>query len=195
VVEAFHQAFGDRSDASVGLVIKTLDAGPHAAILKTLRKAIGGDRRIHLLEGTVARAEMNGLLAVADVFVSLHRSEGFGLGLAEAMLLGKPVVGTAYSGNADFLDDATGYPVPYRLVSVKAGDYPEHDGQVWAEPDVAVAAKRMAAIVSDPDAARRVAAAGQAFIKTHHSLAAVGKLMRDRLATLGVLDVPVRRGH
>jgi glycosyltransferase involved in cell wall biosynthesis len=57
---------------------------------------------------------MNGLLAAADVFVSLHRSEGFGLGLAEAMLLGKPVVGTAYSGNADFLDDTTGYPVPCR---------------------------------------------------------------------------------
>jgi glycosyltransferase involved in cell wall biosynthesis len=193
VVEAFHQAFGDRSNTRVGLVIKTLDAGPHAAILKTLRKAIGGDRRINLIEGTVRRAEMNGLLAAADAFVSLHRSEGFGLGLAEAMLLGKPVIGTAYSGNADFLDEATGYPVPYRLVPVKAGDYPEHDGQVWAEPDVAVAATRMAAIVSDPDAARRIAAAGQAFIKTHHSLAAIGKLMRDRLAALGVLDAPARR--
>jgi glycosyltransferase involved in cell wall biosynthesis len=193
VVETFHQAFGDRSNTRVGLVIKTLDAGPDAAILKTLRKAIGGDRRINLIEGTVRRAEMNGLIAAADVFVSLHRSEGFGLGLAEAMLLGKPVIGTAYSGNADFLDEATGYPVPYRLVPVKAGDYPEHDGQVWAEPDVAVAATRMAAIVSDPDAARRIAAAGQAFIKTHHSLAAIGKLMRDRLAALGVLDAPARR--
>jgi glycosyltransferase involved in cell wall biosynthesis len=195
VVEAFHQAFGDRSDASVGLVIKTLDAGPHAGILKTLRKAIGGDRRIHLLEGTVARAEMNGLLAATDVFVSLHRSEGFGFGLAEAMLLGKPAVATAYSGNADFLDDVTGYPVLYRLVPVKAGDYPEHDGQVWAEPDVAVAAGHMAAIVADPAAARRIAAAGQAFIKTHHSLAAVGKLMRDRLAALGVIDAPALRAH
>jgi glycosyltransferase involved in cell wall biosynthesis len=138
---------------------------------------------------------MNGLLAATDAFVSLHRSEGFGFGLAEAMLLGKPAVATAYSGNADFLDDVTGYPVPYRLVPVKAGDYPEHDGQVWAEPDVAVAAGHMAAIVADPAAARRIAAAGQAFIKTHHSLAAVGKLMRDRLAALGVLDPPARRPH
>ena len=98
----FKQAFAARGPKEVALVIKTLDAGPHAGILKTLRQAIGGDPRMHLIEGTVARAEMNGLLAAADVFVSLHRSEGFGFGLAEAMLLGKPVVGTAYSGNADF---------------------------------------------------------------------------------------------
>jgi glycosyltransferase involved in cell wall biosynthesis len=194
VVQAFQRAFGDRGRNNVGLVIKTLDAGPHSGVLKALRKAIGGDRRIHLIEGTVSRAEMNGLLAAADVFVSLHRSEGFGFGLAEAMLLGKPVVGTAYSGNADFLDDSTGYPVPYRLVPVRAGEYPEHDGQVWAEPDVAVAARHMAAIVDDPATAQRIAAAGQAFIKSHHSLAAVGKLMRDRLAALGLLEPAETRG-
>src|SRR5262245_17876283 len=62
VVEAFRQAFG-RSDTDVGLVIKTLDPGPHAAALKPLKNAIGGDKRIHLIEGTVSRAEMNGLLA------------------------------------------------------------------------------------------------------------------------------------
>jgi glycosyltransferase involved in cell wall biosynthesis len=194
VVEAFKQAFAARGPKEVALVIKTLDAGPHAGILKTLRQAIGGDPRIHLIEGTVARAEMNGLLAAADVFVSLHRSEGFGFGLAEAMLLGKPVVGTAYSGNADFLDSTTGYPVPYRLVPVQPGDYPEHDGQVWAEPDIAVAAQHMAAIVDDPVGAKRIAAAGQAFIKTHHSLAAVGKLMRDRLAALGIVEPAEARG-
>ncbi|MGB6908863.1 MAG: glycosyltransferase family 4 protein [Methyloceanibacter sp.] len=188
VIEAFHQAFGREGPANVGLVIKTLDAGPHAGVVKTLQTAIGGDPRIHLLEGTVSRAEMNGLLATTDAFVSLHRSEGFGFGLAEAMLLGKPVVGTAYSGSADFLDSDTGYPVPYRLVPVKAGEYPEHDGQVWAEPDIAIAAKHMASIEAEPEAAKRLARAGQAFIKTHHSLAAVGSLMRERLTALGGLD-------
>jgi glycosyltransferase involved in cell wall biosynthesis len=140
------------------------------------------------MEGTVARAEMNGLLAAADVFVSLHRSEGFGFGLAEAMLLGKPVIGTDYSGNTDFLNGETGYLVPYQLVPVGAGEYPDHQGQVWAEPDIATAAARMALIVDDPAAARARALAGQAFIKTHHSLAAVGEQMRGRLAALGLLD-------
>ena len=104
------------------------------------------------------------------------------------MLLGKPAIGTDYSGNTDFLNHETGYPVPYELVPVGAGEYPDHQGQVWAEPDIAVAAAHMASIVDDPAAAEaRAASAGQAFIKTHHSLAAVGNQMRDRLVTLGVL--------
>ena len=187
VVEAFHRAFGERGHSDIGLVVKTLDAGPHAGALKKLKSAIGGDKRIHLIEKTMSRPEVNGLIAATDAFVSLHRSEGFGFGLAEAMLLGKPAIGTDYSGNTDFLFDATGYPVPYELVPVGAGEYPDHEGQVWAEPDIAAAARAMAAIIDDPVAAETRALAGQAFIKTHHSLAAVGRQMRDRLVTLGVL--------
>jgi glycosyltransferase involved in cell wall biosynthesis len=141
VVEAFHRAFGARGDPGVGLVIKTLDAGPHAGALKKLKSAVGGDDRIHLIEKTMSRPEVNGLIAATDAFVSLHRSEGFGFGLAEAMLLAKPAIGTDYSGNTDFLTEATGYPVPYELVPVGAGEYPDHAGQVWAEPDVAAAAR------------------------------------------------------
>ena len=97
------------------------------------------------------------------------------------------MVGTAYSGTADFLTPDTGYPVPFTLVPVRAGEYPDHEGQVWAEPDLDAAAERMRAIVEDPAEGRRLACAGQAFIKTHHSAAAVGKLMRDRLQALGLL--------
>ena len=188
VIEAFTLAFGGAQRADVGLVIKTLHAGPHTSALKTLKAAIGGDPRIHLIERTVSRGEMNGLIALCDAYVSLHRAEGFGLGLAEAMALGKPVVGTAYSGSADFLSPDTGYPVPFELVPVKPGEYPEPQGQVWAEPDIGVAAKHMVAIVDQPEIAKRLAFAGQTFIKTHHSPAAVGRLMRDRLVALGLLD-------
>ncbi|MGZ5916839.1 MAG: glycosyltransferase family 4 protein [Methyloceanibacter sp.] len=186
VIEAFKRAFPSKS-ADVGLVIKTLHAGPHAHSLNKIKAAIAGDERIHLIERTMSRAEMNGLLSASDAYVSLHRSEGFGFGLAEAMALDKPVVGTAYSGTADFLTPETGYPVPFTLVPVHAGEYPDHDGQVWAEPDLDVAAERMRAIVEDPAEARRLARAGQAFIKTHYSAAAAGKLMRDRLEALGLL--------
>jgi glycosyltransferase involved in cell wall biosynthesis len=148
---------------------------------------IGGDTRIYLIEGAVSRAEMNGLLAAMDVFVSLHRSEGFGFGLAEAMLLGKLAIGTDYSGNADLLNADTGYSMPYKLVPVKAGEYPDHEGQVWAEPDIAIAARHMASILDEPETAKRLAHSGQTFIKTHYSPAAVGKLMRDRLVALGLL--------
>lgn len=187
VVAAFHRAFGNRGDERVGLVIKCLDPGPHAAVLKPLKAAIAGDPRVTLIEGTLSRAAMNGLLAMTDAFVSLHRSEGFGFGLAEAMLLGKPAIGTDYSGNRDFLNQATGYPVPYTLVPVRAGDYPDHEGQVWAEPDIEAAAGCMREIVERPGDASARAAAGQVFIRAHHSLEAVGRQMRDRLAALGVL--------
>jgi glycosyltransferase involved in cell wall biosynthesis len=187
VVEAFRRAFGSRGDAEVGLVVKSLTAGPHAGALKRLKSTIGDDKRIHLIEKTMSRPEMNGLISATDAFVSLHRSEGFGFGLAEAMLLGKPAIGTDYSGNTDFLTDLTGYPVPYELVPVGAGEYPDHEGQVWAEADIGVAARYLASIVDDPAEAEARALAGQTFIKTHHSLAAVGRQMRDRLVTLGLL--------
>jgi len=80
--------------------------------------------------------------------------------------------------------------VPYELVPVGAGEYPDHDGQLWAEPDIGVAARHMSSIVDDPAGAERRALAGQAFIRIHHSLAAVGKSMRERLASLGLLDQP-----
>ncbi len=187
LIEAFKRAFPGGGGAKVGLVIKTLRAGPHAHALNKIQAAIAGDRRIHLIERTMSRAETNGLLAACDAYVSLHRSEGFGFGLAEAMALGKPVVGTAYSGNVDFLTPDTGYPVPFTLVPVRAGEYPDHQGQVWAEPDLGAAADHMVAIVELPAEARRRALAGQSFIETHHSPAAVGRAMRDRLTALGLL--------
>ena len=187
LIEAFHKAFGPHGDESIGLVIKSLDAGPHAGVLKALKSACRGDPRIHLVEGTLDRAEMNGLLVASDAFVSLHRSEGFGFGLAEAMFLGKPAIGTDYSGNRDFLNAETGFPVPYRLVPVKAGEYPDHEGQVWADPDINVAARQMAFVVEHPDEAKRIALAGQVFVKTRHNPAIVGGMMRDRLLALGAL--------
>jgi len=187
VIAAFKRAFPKGGNADVALVIKSLAAGPHAEALNAIRAAIGDDTRIHLIERTMDRAEMNGLLAASDAYVSLHRAEGFGFGLAEAMALGKPVVGTAYSGNADFLNPDTGYPVPFTLVPVRAGEYPDHRGQVWADPDLAAAADCLRAIVEEPADAHRRAIAGQRFIATHHSPAAVGQAMRDRLEALGLL--------
>ena len=186
VIEAFRRAFGTAS-AEVGLVIKVLHVGPHEGALKKLKAVISGDKRVHLIERTMTRSEVNGLIAASDAFVSLHRSEGFGFGLAEAMFLGKPAIGTDYSGNRDFLNAETGFPVPYRLVPVKSGEYPGHEGQAWAEADIDEAARHMAYVVEKPDEAKRIALAGQAFIKTHHSPAVVGAVMRDRLSLLGAL--------
>ncbi len=187
VIAAFKRAFlaGGRRD--VGLVIKVSAAGPHAPALSKLKASIAGDPRIHLLESTMSRLEMNGLLQACDAYVSLHRAEGFGLVLAEAMALGMPVIGTAYSGSADFLNPNTGYPISFTLVPVKPGEYPDHEGQVWAEPNVDAAAAAMRAIVDRPAEARRIAQSGQRFIASRYSPATVGRMMRERLEALGAL--------
>ena len=73
-----------------------------------------------------------------DCFVSPHRSEGFGLLIAEAMMLGRPVIATDYGATAELLTPATGFPVAFRMVPVGEGDYPFAKGQSWADPDVAL---------------------------------------------------------
>ena len=88
------------------------------------------------------------------------RSEGFGLNIAECMLAGIAAIATGYSGNRDFMDDSNSYLVGYRLVNVREGEYPLHQGQVWAEPDhdEAVALMRRVAANSDEAKARGEAA-------------------------------------
>src|SRR5512136_3068638 len=84
--------------------------------------------------------EMRNLIRCCDCFVSLHRSEGFGLGMAEAMYMGKPVIATAYSGNLAFMNESISCLVDYKLIPVEEGQYPFPKGQVWADPDLDQAA-------------------------------------------------------
>ena len=106
-----------------------------------LQAAIAGAANIRLLDGDLSRDAYQRLVGSADVLLSLHRGEGFGLPMAEAMLRGKPVVATAWSGNLDFMDDASACLVPAGLVPVvdEAAAY-RGEGGMWAEPDIAAAA-------------------------------------------------------
>ena len=105
-------------------------------------------------------ATLDGLTAACDAYVSLHRSEGLGLPLIEAMYLGKPVIATGYGGVTDFLDDETGFVVHHRLATLQRSHGPYPAGAVWAEPDIAHAAALMRALADAPEiAAARIAAA------------------------------------
>lgn len=146
VIDAFQRAFPPGEDDTVGLVLKTMNSrGDNPAWAEFVQRC-EADARITLLQKTLDRGVVLGLVNACDAYVSLHRSEGFGRTLAEAMLLGKPVVGTGFSGNADFLTRDTGYPVKWHRRPVAVGEYPfveDDDRAWWAEPDIDHAARQM----------------------------------------------------
>lgn len=144
-VAAFRQAF-DLMDDSVGLVLKTMNANPNNPEWKRFIRECSKDPRITIMDCTMERGGVLGLIQACDAYVSLHRSEGFGRTLAEAMLFGKPVVATDFSGNVDFLRLNLGFPVRWKRVRVPAGDYPfvvDADQAWWANPNIGNAATQL----------------------------------------------------
>ncbi|MDA8290754.1 MAG: glycosyltransferase [Actinomycetota bacterium] len=189
VVEAYRRAFTPRERSEeVGLVMKTMNLVrlPEARlVLDKAISSVGGA----LIDADLAPSAVAALTAACDVYVSLHRGEGFGLGIAEAMALGKPAIATAYSGNLDFMDLANSCLVGYSLVEVDGADLrfnpdSEHvytPGQLWADPDVDEAARRMRLLYESPRLRDRLGAAGAASVASLCSSAAVGARMRELL--------------
>jgi len=133
-IRAFRSAFTERNEER--LIVKSINGHAHPDALAALRAEIGDDTRILLIDQAYSRAETLGLIAACDVLLSLHRAEGFGRVLAEAMALGTVVIATDWSGSRDFLDATTGYPVACRLIDVPADDYIYAAGSRWAEPSI-----------------------------------------------------------
>jgi glycosyltransferase involved in cell wall biosynthesis len=144
-VAAFHAAFGDRADRILLLKISHPDHAP--ADFERLTQ-LAAAPNILLETRVLTPNDSHALMACADIVLSLHRGEGFGLVMAEAMLLGKPVVATGWSGNTDFMDRANSVLVGYRLIRAR-DDRSVYRG-LWAEPDVAEAALRLRQLADDP---------------------------------------------
>jgi FkbM family methyltransferase len=178
-ITAFQRAFTDRQD--VRLVIKSINGERHIADRERLRAAAAGDGRIELIEHYLDRDEVHKLFATADCYLSLHRSEGFGLTVAEAMAHGLPVIATAYSGPGEFLTDSTGWPIPYRLVPVGPGNQPYPADSCWAEPDLDAAAAALREVAGDPDAARRRGLAARRHVLGTRHMELAADWVRGRL--------------
>jgi len=155
VVKAFAEAFPGGNE-QVRLLVKTSNGYLYPDKLKVLLEYAAADPRILIRDDIIDRAHFNALQRCCDAYVSLHRAEGFGLGLAECMALAKPVVATAWSGNLEFMDADTACLVDYRLVKVGEGEYPHPPGAVWAEPCVGSAAQAMRKLFEDPSGAREL---------------------------------------
>ncbi|KRG69611.1 glycosyltransferase [Pseudoxanthomonas dokdonensis] len=154
-ISAFQQAFPEGTE-KVQLLIKTSNAIAYLDELQELRKLAAQDRRISIRDELIESAHFVSLLACANVYVSLHRSEGFGLGIAEAMSLGKPVIATAWSGNMEYMTTRNSFLVGYALSEIKSGQYPASEGQLWADPDICLAANFMRQLFVNPELARTV---------------------------------------
>ena len=148
-IAAFRAAFGARPDRVLVLKLGNPDHFP--ADFAQVRSAVAGAPNIRLETRTLPTGESDALTAAADIVLSLHRSEGFGLVLAEAMLLGKPVVATGWSGNMEFMDETNSVPVPYRLIPARdpRGVY-ELPGAMWAEADIGAASAMLTRLADNP---------------------------------------------
>jgi glycosyltransferase involved in cell wall biosynthesis len=163
-IAAHRQAFGNRADRI--LVLKV--GHPHHAPedFARLQQAVTMAPNIRIDARNLPAADHHALMGCADIVLSLHRSEGFGLVPAEAMLLGRPVIATGWSGNLEFMDDTSAALVGYRLVPARdpRGVY-NVPGAVWADPDLADAVAQLRRLADDPIARTSLGARGQAMAK------------------------------
>lgn len=182
VLEAFRAS--GLAGRGAALVIKVHNTAGNADDFARLQAACADLPDTVLLTGTLTRAAVYELEAACDCFVSLHRSEGFGLAVAECMYLGKPVIATDWSATAEYLDARNGCPVPARLVALERNHGPYARGQTWAEPDVGIAADWMRRLAAAPDLGRRLGAAARATIEQRFSPAVIGARYRRRLEAI-----------
>jgi glycosyltransferase involved in cell wall biosynthesis len=184
--EAFRRAFP--RPASAALLIKAGGAESHRQEYAALEEHLRGLPDVYLSDRMLSRPRVNGLLAACDGVVSLHRSEGFGLILAEAMALGKPVVATGWSGNMDFMNSGNSCPVGYELVTLDRTYCPYQAGEQWAEPDAGHAAHLMKRLVEDPAFRTQIGERARHTMRSRFSPEAAGRRYRHRLAFLGLLN-------
>jgi glycosyltransferase involved in cell wall biosynthesis len=183
-IEAFQRAFPEGNE-NVGLIVKSNgNAQPNPDVKGTVSQAAAADPRIVVLEKSMSRAEILGLIHSCDAYISLHRSEGFGMGIAEAMSFGRVVIATDFSGSTSFVTPQTGFPVQFTLRRVAVREYPWADKQLWAEPDINSAASALETVWRRPDLARERANAGQKLVQQRFGMTEVGEMMKSRIAWL-----------
>jgi hypothetical protein len=194
VIRAFQKAFPKDGPDKVGLVMKVNVAPARIQKMNLLervdfylnkqhswngvKRLAAGDSRIHFIEESMRRPRVMALYKACDCYVSLHRAEGFGRGIAEAILLGKQVLTTGFSGNMDFCHEPRVALVRHGIRAIERGEYFWGDGQTWAEPDLDHAAELMREIRESP---RDVSDPGHDF-----SPEAVGRMYAQRLEEIRV---------
>jgi len=186
VIDAFVEAF-EPNEGPV-LVIKTINGDRHRNDLEHLRYLVRGRPDIVIFDGFLPADERDAWALACDCYVSLHRCEGFGLTMAEAMAQGKPVIATRYSANLDFMDDSTAYLVDYEpwVLETQAGPYPA--GTLWAQPDQHQAAQLMRHVWLNQDEAKAVGEAARGHIAETRTAERLTDFVVGRLEEIRGMD-------
>lgn len=154
-------------DFQICLKMKAGSEAVESDVIKQYLDAAGNDHVV-IVNENLDRLGQTNLLACCDAYLSLHRSEGFGRGIGEAMGLGKPVIATNWSGAVDLLDARSSFPIRYNLVEVEPDAYPFGDGQQWAEPDVSHAVEVGLSLMRDLEACRVVGRRARRYARQSH---------------------------
>lgn len=188
LIDAFCRAFPEGEGPHLVLKVHTPDAD--VPRLEEIRYLVSRRTDVHLIERSLSPEEYGGLMHACDAYVSLHRAEGFGLTMAEALAIGKPVIATGYSGNLDYMHEGNSFLVPYELVDVGPGAEPYPATARWAQPDLDIAAQLMRRVVAESvEAEARGRRALQEMAERHSPLARVTFLL-DRLQRLVAVEQP-----
>jgi glycosyltransferase involved in cell wall biosynthesis len=188
VLEAFERLCTKLPDRDCRLVIKMTHSNQMVEDFQRFMSVLSSNQfreRITVIDRILSDNEVKNLVRCSDCFISLHRSEGFGRGLTEAMYMGKPVIGTGYSGNMDFMTKENSCLVQFELNPVEDGAYPHAEDQEWAEPDIDHAVQYMKMLVEDPDYGRMLGRRASRDIRTYFGYRAVGIRYISRIMELG----------
>lgn len=190
LLHVFEKIFESHPHQDIFLLIKVIgETSSESAIenyseLEDVIKKSMFRNRVRLIKGFLSENEKNNLLRLSDCLVSLHRSEGFGLSLAESMLLGKPVIATEFSGNLDFMKPTNSFLVDYKLIPLQENDYPESAGQEWAEPDEKQAIDHINRLLESPQLGKQIGSQASFDIRLGLSYVSIGNLMMERIRAI-----------
>ncbi|KKQ72081.1 MAG: group 1 glycosyl transferase [Candidatus Peregrinibacteria bacterium GW2011_GWC2_39_14] len=174
VAKSFSKAFENKND--ILLIIKCHNAQPNQ--LEELKNDLK-NCNYKIIPDYMNREEMLGLFNCMDCFVSLHRAEGFGYSIAEAMYLGKHIIATGWSGNLDFTNTTNSHLVNYKMIEIEHNVGPYEKGNLWAEPDIDHAAKTMLNVYTNRD--KNIAKKGQEYIKENFSKKTLAERFKSRI--------------
>ncbi|MEI8341747.1 MAG: glycosyltransferase [Verrucomicrobiota bacterium] len=179
LVHAFKKAFP--LEEGPILVIKSINGDRKLPELEKLRHAAAGREDIVIIDGYLSHEQKDAMMARCDCYVSLHRAEGFGLTIAEAMSLAKPVIATRYGGNMDFMSEKNSYLCSYQRTKIGKGSEPYAPDAEWANPDIDEAAALMRHVYAHPGEAEERGKLARLDIASKQSAAACGRFVRERL--------------